>query len=392
MSALWKDRSSRPLRHEDPDDAIAGYMERLRQADVSGTPPPPSALNGLGDAYLDKDDVQSAIDYYRQAAEAYAQAGLHDNAIACCRKILRHAAESSAARLLLGRTYAAKGLRADALAELESLADRLAGSEDRKAAIAALVEIVRLAPERGERRAQLAGLLVQDGQGEAAIAEYRAAAAAFVAGGDPRAADGIRQRLAELERAEATAGAAQRAPGAASGGTLSQPPPPRPTPPPSKSPVSPPARPRPATGPAEPSPQHRPEVAGVAASNPVLEIEHTSYSDREAARSVEDASALARAAETFRQDHRWADAIEAYRGLAGMGRATPDDFSAWAECARQMGEPAKVLEALSCAARWHLEGDDVPGARAAAEEMLLIDPRNATASEVLERIGSLPRE
>ena len=91
MSGLFKGGSRRPTRHGDPDNAVAGYLEQLHQADVSGAAPPPAALNGLGDAYLDKEDPDSAADYWRQAAEAYAREGMHSSAIACLQKVRRHA-------------------------------------------------------------------------------------------------------------------------------------------------------------------------------------------------------------------------------------------------------------------------------------------------------------
>ena len=75
-----------------------------------------------------------------------------------------------------------------------------------------------------------------------------------------------------------------------------------------------------------------------------------------------------------------------------MGGAGPAEFAAWAECARQAGEAPKVLEALSVTARWHLARDERREARRAAEEMLLIDPHSAVATEILARVGtSLPR-
>jgi tetratricopeptide (TPR) repeat protein len=389
MTGLWKNRPSKSQRHQDPDGAIAGYLERLRLADLAGTPAPPSILNGLGDAYLDKEQIDAAIDYYRQAAEAYGAAGLHDNAIACCRKIRRHAPYDPNVALLLARFYAMKGLRADALAELEALADRGPDLRDRGAALEALRQIVRLEPGRADRREQLARLLHHQGERDAAIAEYRAALSAYEAGNDARGAERVREPLAELERRRPAAGVAGPA---------------------SVEPTAP----RPAI----------PRGAVEGAARP-LEIEHTSYLDQETARSSsaaptgaartpsadgddglssrerlalaeayldagreeEAARTLALAAESFRRERHWAEAVDAYRRLSGTGRAAAEQYAAWAECARQSGEPSKVLEALSATSRWYLQKEDQLGARRSAEEMLLIDPLNATASEILERVG-----
>ena len=73
---------------------------------------------------------------------------MYDNAIACCKKIRRYAPEHEEAGLLLGRYYGAKGLRADAARELEAYADRKDRGGQRKEAILALAELVKIAPVR----------------------------------------------------------------------------------------------------------------------------------------------------------------------------------------------------------------------------------------------------
>lgn len=328
MSSLWKKRSESSQRHPEPDAAIADYMGRLQRAEVAGAPPPPSALNGLGDAYLDKEDIEAAIDSFRQAAEAYARAGLHNNAIACCRKIRRHVPDDPRTSLLLGRFYTAKGLRADALIELEGYADRHGAAGNRSDLIEAVREIVRLAPDRADRRQHLGRLLDEEGS--------RAAAPETAAGPPP--------------------------------GSL----------PPPLSPAPPRAMPREAPLPIATAPA--PAATGPAAP---LEIEHTSYRDMADARVVEPAS-LSLAAERLRADRSWSEAATAYRRLAETGGASATDYDAWAECARQTGEPARVIESLAAAARWYQERNDLAGARRAAEEMLLIDPRSRAAGEILD--------
>ncbi|MFN2383036.1 MAG: tetratricopeptide repeat protein [Gemmatimonadota bacterium] len=423
MTPLWKRPDGTPTRHLDPDSAIADYLEALRRAEVAGGSPPATALNGLGDAYFDKGDLVSAIDYYRQAAEVYAREGMYNNAIACCRKIRRYAPDDPQVGLLLGRFYAAKGLEADALAELESHAERQVRTHNRRGAIEALQEITRLAPARTGRREQLARLYVEDGRRDAGAEEYQAALRGYRGEGDSAAAERVRAALAELGAATA------------SGTPIAAPAP------------SPPAQ-LDLTARVDPAP-----VAPLAAPDPgprsaSLEIERTSYDDEPAAslpagmegpaltiaQGVDDADSprgdvggdptseleavvgrdprayremialagryaadsrreqaaryLLAAAEGLQNDLRWPEAVAAYRQLASLDRATVEHFSAWAECARQTGEASKVLEALAVAARWHLAHEDRQGARRVAEEMLLVDPHNAVASEVLEKVGT----
>ena len=184
-------------RHGNPDDAIARYLEELRQADVQGIAQPASALNGLGDAYFDKGDIHSAVDHYRQSAEAYAREGMYDNAIACCKKIRRYAPENDNAALLLGRFYAAKGLRADAARELETYADRMERSGQPKEAIAALADVVGLGLDKPLQREKLARLYAENGQRDAAVQEYRTLRREYEARGDQEAVARISDRLAE---------------------------------------------------------------------------------------------------------------------------------------------------------------------------------------------------
>jgi tetratricopeptide (TPR) repeat protein len=417
MNPTWKKRNTGPTRHQDPDVAIASYLEELRQAEVAGAPTPAAALNGLGDAHLDKGDAVSAIDYYRQAAEVYEREGMHDNAIACCKKIRRHAPGDMDVGLMLGRYYAAKGLRADAIGELETYADRHARSGHRRETIEVLREILRLDPERTGHREQLARHLTEEGRAEEAMAEYRLALERYRAQGDLPGLDRTRTALAALEAPPAEPAPAPTIDPAA-------PPVPAPTIGPAAPPV-PATPPAPTAGPApfelelEPTSYDEapaPEPAAVAEPTPAVAVPDepppglleapppitVPESPDEAAAAAEEHAAagriepaarnLAAAALGYRAAGRWQEAVSAYRRLAQLDRASADDFAAWAECARQAGEAHKVLEALAAAARWNLARDDRQAARRAAEEMLLLDPNSSIATDILEQVGtSLPR-
>lgn len=406
LNLAWFKKDKRgPARHENPDEAIARYLEELRQADVQGTAQPGSALNGLGDAYLDKGDLQSAVEHFRQSAEAFAREGMYDNAIACCKKIRRYAPEDENTGLLLGRYYAAKGLRADAARELDGFADRKEHAGQRKEAIEALTELVRIAPERVLQREKLARLYAENGQRDAAVVEYRAARLEYETRGDHEGALRIADRLAEHGD---TSGASSRAQTAA------------------------PARAEVAESPAA-APSDRREQATPEERPPIplgLEIERTSYADETPASrptetdtlaiggddssrsergyaemialadrattegdSDQAATYLIEAGEGLRSQRRWEEAVTAYRKLAATGRAKDDHYAAWTEAARQAGMASLVLEALSAQAHWHVEAGRRSSARRAAEEMLLVDPRNEVATDILSKVGStLPRD
>jgi hypothetical protein len=102
---------------------------------------------------------------------------------------------------------------------------------------------------------------------------------------------------------------------------------------------------------------------------------------------------LIEAGEGFRSQRRWEEAVDAFRKLAVLGKARDDHYGAWTEAARQAGMASLVLEALSAQARWHVEAGRRSSARKAAEEMLLVDPKNDLAAEILSQVGStLPRD
>jgi tetratricopeptide (TPR) repeat protein len=408
----FKKEKHASARHENPDDAIARYLEELRQADVQGIAQPASALNGLGDAYLDKGDIHSAVDHYRQSAEAYAREGMYDNAIACCKKIRRYAPENDNAALLLGRFYAAKGLRADASRELEAYAERMERSGQPKEAIAALADVVGLGLDKPLQRERLARLYAENGQRDAAVQEYRALRREYEARGDAEGVARIGDRLAEHGDR-----------------------PPRPSAPAPVEPEEGKAV-EPEEGKAVEAAMEEPEEPLVRLARqetpstpPIplgLEIERTSYSDERPAEPVRAApepvdreeikggyremvslaeravaegdsqraaEQLAEAGKGFTAQRRWEEAVDAYRRLAGLGAAKDEHYGAWTEAARQLGMASLVLEALSSQARWHGEGGRRSSARRAGEEMLLVDPQNEVATDILSKVGSsLPRD
>jgi tetratricopeptide (TPR) repeat protein len=350
----------------------------------------------------------SAVDHYRQSAEAYAREGMYDNAIACCKKIRRYAPDDPKVGALLGRYYASKGLRADAARELEAHADRMDRAGNPAEAIAALAELLILTPEKTIQREKLARLYAENGQRDAAVEEYRTARRDYEARGDQdgvaRVTDclaehGDRPKPATRERVEQAAPPLDPSvPGLVvdmdhvldDGSAIEEPIPPE----------------------APPIPLG-------------LEIERTSYSDREvvADRAELDTAAtvgstagytemidraeraasegdpdraagyLLEAGRGLVSQRRWEEAVPAYRKLAALGRARDEDYAAWTEAARQAGMASLVLEALSSQAHWHAQAGRRSSARRAAEEMLLVDPQNQVATEILSKVGStLPRD
>ena len=219
MSPAWHRGEAPPARHTHPDQAVARYLEAIRRAEMAGLPPPAVALNGLGDAYLDMGDGTLAGDHHLQAAEAYAAESLWDNAAACCRKVLRREPDHPRAALLLGRYYAAKGLKAEAVEVLRNLADERHEAGRRREALSALEEVVRILPEDARLRERLGRLLHEEGRREEALTEYRAALDICLRSGDPAGAEHARTRVEAVEAAVQAERIASEDRSSAAGGT-----------------------------------------------------------------------------------------------------------------------------------------------------------------------------
>ncbi len=424
MTSFWKKSRREPTRHDDPDLAIERYQAEIEAAERAGTGPPPAALNAIGDAFLDKGDPVAAAERFRRAAEAYAGQGLHANAIACARKVRRYLPEDVGAGLLLGRLYAAKGLKADARAELARYAERQRALGKRDAALVALQEIVQLAPEDGEGCERLADALREDGRREPAIDAYRQALEAHRSARDEAAAKRVRRILGELVaepeampsdgpvaepdgpaageenhaderdgescvRDVETAEEADASVGARPSSGSAQPPATLELEPTSYAAQAAPRESEPEAAP-EPLPediQHleeelrqRPRAYGV-----MLDLARM-YAQR----GVTDraGSYIGIATEGMRREGRFAEAAAAYRERARLDLMEGNDFAEWIDVAREAGESRLLLEALGLAARWRLGRGDPSAAREAAEEMLLVDPDNPIATEVLARLGT----
>jgi hypothetical protein len=362
----------------------------------------------LGDAYLDKGDLMSAVDHYRQSAEAYAREGMYDNAIACCKKIRRYAPDNPKVGALLARYYASKGLRADAARELEVHADRMDRSGHPAEAIAALGELLILTPENTLQREKLARLYAENGQRDAAVEEYRRARIDYEARGDEDGVARVGDRLAEhgdrpkpvpREREEQPAPAPERSlPGLVvdmdhvldDGSAVEEAVPSQAPPIPLGLEIE-----RTSYSDREdvadqPQPDASPSAASTTAYAEMIDLAERAASEGDAERA---AAYLLEAAQGCASQRHWEAAVPPYRKLAALGRARDEDYAAWTEAARQAGMASLVLEALSSQAQWHVQAGRRSAARRAAEEMLLVDPQNQLATEILSKVGStLPRD
>lgn len=129
------------------DRAIASYVKAIEESELEGEEVEVALFNKVGDLALRQGRVPDAITYYERAVEHYANAGLFNNAIALCNKILRSAPGRATVYFTLGRICARKGLRGDATRNFLEYATRMQHDERVEEGMRALAEVVELMPE-----------------------------------------------------------------------------------------------------------------------------------------------------------------------------------------------------------------------------------------------------
>jgi len=135
------------------DRAIALYIKAIEAAEFDGDDIDVALLNKVGDLSMRQGRVADAITYYERAVEHYTAAGLFNNAIALCNKILRSAPGRAHVYFTLGRICARKGLRGDATRNFLAYATRMQVEGRVDEGMKALAEVADLMPELTEVRA-----------------------------------------------------------------------------------------------------------------------------------------------------------------------------------------------------------------------------------------------
>ncbi len=112
--------------------------------------------NKLGDLYLKRGDVASAVEQYEAAVNHYAEQGFPNNAIALCNKVLRNAPGRTHIYLKLAKLMMQRGFVSEAKQNLLEYADRMQKAGQIEDAFHALKEFADLSPDNEEIRLLLA--------------------------------------------------------------------------------------------------------------------------------------------------------------------------------------------------------------------------------------------
>jgi len=128
--------------------------------------------NRIGDLYLRQSEPASAIEYYLEAVDRYAEQQLYGGAIALCDKVLRIDPDQVDVYRRLGRLHAASGLVAEARANFLEYASRLEEKGEEAATLEAFLELARLTDD-GVLYVEVVDRLLERGDRERAVAELR---------------------------------------------------------------------------------------------------------------------------------------------------------------------------------------------------------------------------
>jgi tetratricopeptide (TPR) repeat protein len=192
-----KDEARRHEQQEDWDRAIQLYLRVLRGAEDGQNEIELPLYNRVGDLYLRLGRPDDAVTYYEQAADRYAEAGLHNNAIALCNKALRYAPDRLALVRKLGRFCALQGFVTDARRWYLTYAERMFAQGSAEEALGALEDFANISDE-ADVRELLARHLHAHGKVEQALTEYRRALGIRLMGGDTAGAEVLRAEVLEL--------------------------------------------------------------------------------------------------------------------------------------------------------------------------------------------------
>ncbi|MDX1395482.1 MAG: tetratricopeptide repeat protein [Gemmatimonadota bacterium] len=138
-----KNKARREEQRENWSKAIELYTQALDASRKEGEAFADLSLyNRIGDIYLRIGQKNTAVRYYEQAIERYADQDLHTSAIALCNKVLRIHPERSTVFLQLGRLHLATNLIAEARSHFHRYAESMRERGTDVAAFEALEELI----------------------------------------------------------------------------------------------------------------------------------------------------------------------------------------------------------------------------------------------------------
>ena len=195
--AKLRERARALEQREQWKEALDVYQQVVEES--TGDDVDTGLWNRIGDLHLRVGQTEKAVEAYDRAVDAYAEAGLHNNAIALCRKILRIAPGRTSVYLKLGQISAAQGFVADARQNFLEYAQRMQRAGQIDDSFRALKEIADLSPEDTDLRLLLAEQLRSHGREQEALEQLRALLGYFRREGRAGEAEDVARRILALD-------------------------------------------------------------------------------------------------------------------------------------------------------------------------------------------------
>ena len=193
-----KDEARKHEQREEWDRAVQLYLQVLRASDDEAIGESELPLyNRVGDLHVRMGQPADAVQYYEQAADRYAEAGLFNNAIALCNKALRYQPARLSLFRKLGQYCAQQGFLTDARRWYLEFAERMFKHGEIDEAFSALDDFANVSDDP-EVRVHLARKLHAHDRPVDALEEFRRAYATAVRAGDADAAEGVRSEVIQL--------------------------------------------------------------------------------------------------------------------------------------------------------------------------------------------------
>ncbi len=152
----------------------------------------------VGDLYVRLGDLDAAEASYNRAIDLYLRAELPNNAVAVCRKLIRHAPGRPAPFLRMARIRVEQGFVVDARESFLTYAEMQKQRGDSDEALRSLAEFVELVPDEVESRVLLAEGLVGKDRIEEAVKHLVAAHRTLLERGANERAAEVADQLREL--------------------------------------------------------------------------------------------------------------------------------------------------------------------------------------------------
>ena len=188
-------------RHEQKEewqtacDLYLRAIERLNEDEQ----PDIGLYNRVGDLLIRLGNYEQAVENFERATDLYLEAELPNNAIAICKKVLRHLPTRTETYLRMGKIRASQGFLVDARENFLTYAEKMQGLGEIDEALRAMVEFADIAADDTDTRMAVATQLMQHERTDEALTQLAAGYRILTARGDDDAAAAFEEKIREID-------------------------------------------------------------------------------------------------------------------------------------------------------------------------------------------------